>query len=79
MAWKLTEAMCWFLKGWDARTLYRMAGRINEENTDPTANLTDHPRTRPKCVGLSSETARRMLMREKKPYVGHRKMTRSRR
>ena len=77
VAWKLTEKICRFLNGWNSRNLARITGRSEEEEarqpTDECDLVTFVRKQRFKWVGHTlrreeSFPARRMLMREQKPY-----------
>ena len=76
VAWKMTAKTRRFLNGWNGRNLSRITGRSVEEESGahPTLNLVDHVRSlRLKWVRNilrkdANFPARRMLMKEKKPY-----------
>ena len=76
-AWKLTDTMCQFLNGWNSRCLARITGRSEEEEARQPleeCNLVVFVRKqRFEWVGHTlrrheSFPARRMLMKQQKPY-----------
>ena len=77
VAWKLTDKTCQFLNGWNARCLARITGRSEEEEARQPhegCNLVNFVRQqRFQWVGHTlrrheSFPARRMLMKQQKPY-----------
>ena len=77
VAWKLTDTMCQFLNGWNSRCLARITGRSEEEEARQPleeCNLVAFVRKqRFEWVGHTlrrheSFPARRMLMKQQKPY-----------
>ena len=76
VAWKMTAKTRRFLNGWNGRNLSRITGKSVQEESGahPTLNLVDHVRSiRLKWVRNilrkdANFPARRMLMKEKKPY-----------
>ena len=77
VAWKLTDKTCQFLNGWNARCLARITGRSEEEEArqpQEGCNLVNFVRQqRFQWVGHTlrrheSFPARRMLMKQQKPY-----------